>query len=94
MPPKDVTVAVRLPRDGAVAIVTVNRVEEFAVTVPTVPLLRVTVLVPTVSNPVPSIVRVVAVSAKLLVFRVTVGVETATAGKPPKGLVHPVELET
>ena len=43
VPPKEVTVAVRLPRDGAVSKVTVNWVEVAEVTWP-VPLLKVTVL--------------------------------------------------
>ena len=79
VPPNDVTLAVRLPRDGGVANVTVNRVEEFAVTVPTVPLLRVTVLVPTVSNPVPSMTRLLAVRARLAMLDVTVGAATIVA---------------
>ena len=63
-------------------------------TVP-VPLLKRTVFMLAVGTKfVPVIVRVVALIASPSVFRVTVGVETATAGKPPKGLVHPVELET
>ena len=73
VPPKDVTTAVRLPRDGAVLKVTVNWVVVALVTVP-VPLLKVTVLLAAVvSNPVPIMVRVVAVAARLLVFEVTVG---------------------
>ena len=73
-PPKEVTIAVRLPRDGAVAKVTVNWVAVALVTVP-VPLLRVTVLLAAmVSNPVPTMVSVVALIARLLVvFKVTVG---------------------
>ena len=43
VPPKEVTVAVRLPRDGAVSKVTVNWVEVAEVTWP-LPLLKVTVL--------------------------------------------------
>ena len=74
MPPKEVTTAVRLPRDGAVAKVTVNWVAVALVTVPTAPLLKVTVLLAAVvSNPVPAMVRVVALMARLLVFKVTVG---------------------
>ena len=78
-PPKEVTIAVRLPRDGAVAKVTVNWVAVALVTVP-VPLLKVTVLLPTVSNPVPTMVSVVALIARLLVvFKVTVGDATMVA---------------
>ena len=73
VPPKDVTTAVRLPSDGAVLKVTINWVAVALVTVP-VPLLKVTVLLAAVvSNPVPAMVRVVAVAARLLVFEVTVG---------------------
>ena len=75
-PPKEVTIAVRLPRDGAVAKVTVNWVAVALVTVP-VPLLKVTRLLPAVvSNPVPAMVRVVALIARLFVFKVTVGAAT------------------
>ena len=79
MPPKDVTTAVRLPRDGAVLKVTVNWVAVALVTVP-VPLLKVTVLLAAmVSNPVPVMVRVVALIARLFVFKVTVGDATMVA---------------
>ena len=80
MPPKDVTTAVRLPRDGAVAKVTVNWVAVALVTVP-VPLLRVTVLLAAmVSNQVPVMVRVVALIARLLVVvEVTDGAATMVA---------------
>ena len=68
-----VTTAVRLPRDGAVLKVTINWVAVALVTEP-VPLLRVTVLLAAmVSNPVPAMVRVVALIARLFVFTVTVG---------------------
>ena len=47
---------------------------------PTAPLLKVTVLlIAMVSNPVPAMVRVVALIAKLLVFKVTVGAATMFA---------------
>ena len=79
MPPKDVATAVRLPRDGAVLKVTVNWVAVALVTVP-VPLLKVTVLLAAmVSNPVPVMVRVVALIARLFVFKVTVGDATMVA---------------
>ncbi len=80
MPPKEVTTAVRLPRDGAVAKVTVNWVAVALETVPTAPLLKVTVLLAAVaSNPVPAMVRVVALIARLLVLKVTVGAATMVA---------------
>ena len=79
VPPKDVTTAVRLPSDGAVLKVTINRVAVALVTVP-VPLLKLTVLLAAVaSNPVPAMVRVVALIARLFVFKVTVGVATMLA---------------
>ena len=72
-PPKTVTTAVRLPSDGALLKVTVNEVVLAEVTVP-VPELKVTVLLPAVvSNPVPVMVMVGALIAKLAVFDVTVG---------------------
>ena len=76
MPPKEVTVAVRLPRDGAVSKVTVNWVEVAEVTWP-VPLLKVTVLLAAVVlKPVPAMVSVVALITRLLVvFKVTVGAD-------------------
>jgi hypothetical protein len=78
-PPKDVTTAVRLPRDGAVLKVTVNWVSVALVTVP-VPLLKATVLLAAVVlNPDPLIVRVVALIDKLFVFKVTVGAATMVA---------------
>ena len=71
--PKEVTVAFRLPRDGAVSKITVNWVEVAEVKWP-VPLLKVTVLFDAVvSNPVPTMVRVVAVEGRLVVLNVTVG---------------------
>ena len=79
-PPKDVTTAVRLPSDGWVLKVTVNWVAVALVAVP-VPLLKVTRLLPAmVLNPVPSMVSVVALIARLLVvFKVTVGAATMVA---------------
>ena len=81
VPPKDVTIAVRLPiMLGGVVKFTVNEVALAEVTLPTAPLLKVTVLLPTVSNPVPAMVSVVALIARLLVvFKVTVGAETMVA---------------
>ena len=73
-----VTTAVRLPSDGWVLKVTINWVAVALVTVP-VPLLKVTRLLPAmVSNPVPAMVRVMALIARLLVFEVTVGATDAT----------------
>jgi len=79
-PPKDVTIAVRLPRDGWVLKVTINWVAVALVTVP-VPLLKVTRLLPAVvSNPVPAMVSEVALIDRLLVvFKVTVGAATMVA---------------
>jgi hypothetical protein len=72
-----VTTAVRLPRDGAVLKVTVNWVAVALVTMP-VPLLKVTMLLAAVvSNPVPAMVRVVAVTGTLPVFTVTEGATVA-----------------
>ncbi len=94
VPPTEVTIAVRLPSDGAVLKVTVNRVEVAEVTRP-LPLLKLTVFILAVGTKfVPVIVRVVALLARvLLLFNVTVGGETATVVKPPKGLVQPVVPE-
>ena len=92
VPPKEFTVAVRLPRDGAVSKVTVNWVEVAEVTWP-VPLLKVTIFILGVGTKfVPVIVRVAALFASPPVFRVIVGVETATVGmlSEEKGLVQPV----
>ena len=94
MPPKDVTTAVRLPRDGAVLKVTVNWVAVALVTVP-VPLLKVTVLLAAVvSNPVPAIVRVVALIARLVVSKVTVGAATMLATCTALPLVPPKDVTT
>jgi hypothetical protein len=80
-----VTTAVRLPRVGVVLKVTVNWVAVALVTVP-VPLLKVTVLLAAmVSNPVPSMVRVVAVTSRSLVFKVTEGATVAVC--PVKGML-------
>ena len=67
-------IAVRLPEAlGSVVKVIVNRFAVALVTVP-VPLLRVTVLLAAmVLNPVPAMVRVAALLARLAVFNVTVG---------------------
>ena len=94
MPPKDVTTAVRLPRDGAVLKVTVNWVAVALVTVP-VPLLKVTVLLAAVvSNPVPAMVRVVAEVARLVVSKVTVGAATMLATCTALPLVPPKDVTT
>ena len=80
-----VTTAVRLPRDGVVLRVTINWVAVALVTVP-VPLLKATVLLAAmVSNPVPSMVRVVAVTSRSLVFTVTDG--TTVAVCPVKAML-------
>ena len=73
--PKEVTVADRLPiMLGGVVKVTVNEVVVALATVPTAPLLKVTVLFgAVVSNPVPAMVIVVALFARLFVFEVTMG---------------------
>ena len=72
-----VTTAVRLPRDGVLLKVTINWVAVALVTVP-VPLLKATVLLAAmVSNPVPSMVKVVAVTSRSLVFTVTEGATVA-----------------
>ena len=91
VPPKEVTVAVRLPRDGAVSKVTVNWVKDAEVTWP-LPLLKLTVfiLLAVGTKLLPVIVRVVALLARLVVLKVIVGVETATVAKPPKGFDQPV----
>ena len=94
MPPKDVTTALRLPRDGAVLKVTVNWVAVALVTVP-VPLLKVTVLLAAVvSNPVPAMVRVVALIARLVVSKVTVGAATMLATCTALPLVPPKDVTT
>jgi len=79
--PKEVTTAARLPvLLGFVEKVTVNWVAVALVTVPTAPLLKVTVLLAAVvSNPVPAMVMVLALIARLLVLEVTVGAVTMVA---------------
>ena len=68
-----VTTAPRVPRVGAVLKVTVNWVAVALVTVP-VPLLKLTVLLAAIgSKPVPVMVSVVALIARLLVLGVTEG---------------------
>ena len=65
---------------GFVEKVTVNWVAVALVTVPTALLLKVTVLLAAVvSNPVPAMVMVLALIARLLVFNVTIGAETMVA---------------
>ena len=64
------------------------------VTLPTAPLLKVTVLLPTVSNPVPAMVSVVALIARLFVFKVTVGAATMLATCTALPLVPPKEVTT
>ncbi len=79
-----VTTAVRLPALGRVEKVTVNEVAEAVVTLPTAPLLKVTVLLPAVVlNPKPLIVTVLAVSAKAVVAAVTTGPTVATCTADP-----------
>ena len=83
-PPKVVTTAVMLPvLVGSVLKDMVNWVAVALVTVPTAPLLKVTVLLAAVvENPVPEMVRVVEVGAliaRLLVLKVTVGASTMVA---------------
>jgi hypothetical protein len=71
--PKDVTVAVRLPGDGAELKVIVKRVEVAEVTVP-VPLLKITILLPgVVLKPEPAMVKLVAVIERPLALKVMVG---------------------
>ena len=71
--PKEVTVAVRLPGDGAELKVIVNRVEVAEVTVP-VPLLKITILLPGVAlKPEPAMVKLVAVIERPLALKVMVG---------------------
>ena len=74
-----VTTAVKFPPFGLVEKVTVKVVAVAAVTVPTAPLLKTTVLLPTVVlNPNPRIVIVVAVEVMAAVLIVTVGITEAT----------------
>jgi hypothetical protein len=78
--PATATMAVRLPADvGLVEKVTVNEVSVAADTVPTAPLLNVTVLLAAVElKPVPEIVTVAELAARFEVALVTVGVNLAT----------------
>lgn len=80
-----VTTAVRLLLAvGFVLIVTVKEVAVAAVTVPTAPLLRTTVLFDGVgSKPNPLIVRVAAFARRLPLAAVTTGVTTATSTAVP-----------
>ena len=69
-----VTTTRRVPRVGAVLSVTVNWVAVALVTVPVAPLLKLTVLLAAIgSKPVPVMVSVVALIARLFVLGVTVG---------------------
>ena len=64
---------------GCVESVTVNEVAVAALTVPTAPLLKTTLLLPgVVSKPVPLIVTDVSVTLRLVVTAVTVGAILAT----------------
>ncbi len=56
--------------------------------------MKVTVLLPTVSNPVPAMVRVVALIARLFVFKVTVGAATMLATCTAMPLVPPKDVTT
>lgn len=80
-----VTTAVRISAAaGLVLNVTVNDVAVAAVTVPTAPSLKTTVLLPAVvSNPEPLIVRVVALAKRSLVLLVTTGTTVATCTAAP-----------
>jgi hypothetical protein len=75
-----VTIAVKLPREvGAVENVTVSEVSVAAVTVPTAPLLSVTMLLLAVElKPKPRIVTVVALAPRMMVRLVTKGETVAT----------------
>jgi hypothetical protein len=77
--PSVVTTAVKLPAVGFVEKVTVSEVAVEAVTVPTAPLLKTTVLLPgVVLKPAPVMVTVAAVEDNEDVTRVTDGVTVAT----------------
>jgi hypothetical protein len=74
-----VTIAVNLPAVGTVEKEIDNDVAVAAVTVPTAPLLKTTVLLPAVVlKPVPAMVIVVVPKAKLEELCVTTGRTTAT----------------
>jgi hypothetical protein len=83
LPPKEVTTAVKLPvLVGSVPKVIVNWVAVALSTVPTAPLLKVTVLLAAVvSNPEPAMVKVEvgALIARLVVLNVTIGAATMVA---------------
>jgi hypothetical protein len=82
--PLVVTVAVKLPTRGLVENVTVSAVAVAAVTVPTAPLLRVTVLLPgVVLKPNPFIVSVVSLAALEATLLVTTGFTVATCTADP-----------
>ena len=73
------TVAIRLPAIGLVEIATVSDVSVESVTVPTAPLLNVTLLLAAVvSKPVPAMVRVVRFAARLVVAELMTGFSEAT----------------
>ena len=81
--PLVVTTAVRLPAVLRVVKLIVNVVDVALETVPTAPLLKVTVLLAAVvSNPVPLMVSVVAPSARLAVFKVMVGLTVKVTSLP------------
>jgi len=96
VPPKDVTTAVRLPMVvGGVVRFTTNLVAVAEVTLPTAPLLKVTVLfAAVVLNPVPAMLRVVALIARLFVFKITVGAATMLATCTAMPLVPPKDVTT
>lgn len=74
-----VTMALRRPADGRLVSRTVREVVLAAITVPTAPLLSVTVLFAAVaSKPAPAIAIVVGFSASTVLLNVTVGVTLAT----------------
>ena len=56
--------------------------------------MKATVLLPTVSNPVPAMVRVVAFIARLFVFKVTVGAATMFATCTAMPLVPSKDVTT
>ncbi len=77
--PETVTTAVNAPAAGLVENVTVSEVAVAAVTVPTAPLLKTTVLLAAVVlKPVPAMVIVAAAFESVAVLLVTVGVTVAT----------------
>lgn len=87
-----VTMAVKLPIEvGLVEKVTMSEVAVAVVTVPTAPLLKVTVLLAaTVSKPVPAMVIVEAFAPKAAVLLVTTGATVATCTADP--LATPLTL--